>query len=477
MRTPLAHTALSTALLIAVSGCSLAPTYKVPTIEVPASWHEGDTSWHRAAPADNLQRGAWWKAFGDATLDKLEGQLESGNLTLAIAASRYDQALAFQAQVHSATLPDVGVSGSADNSRQSDNRPLRGNGQPNEYDANDLHLGAGYELDFWGKVRNEVAQATAQAQASGADLATARLSLQARLADLYFQLRDLDVQADILVQTLKGYDQALTTTRNRVHEGIDSGLAEARARTQLADARAQADENDAQRALTEHAIAVLVGQSPSSFRISPETATPSLPPVPSSVPSSILQRRPDVAAAERRTFAANAGIGVTRAAFFPDFSLTALAGFQNTGTNPFFAYGNRLWAVGPALSLSLFDGGLRRARERAARDEFDQASSQYKLTVLNAFQEVEDNLALLDRLGREATNEQEAVAAAAESQRIAQNRYDEGVVNYLEVVTAQSAFLQAKRSAATIDTRRLQASVNLVRALGGGWDASELAQR
>ena len=245
MRIPrLARTALATALVIAVSGCSLAPTYKVPTVDVPASWHEGDTSWHRAAPADNLQRGAWWNSFGDATLDRLEGQLESGDLTLAIAASRYDQALAFQAQVRSATLPDVGVSGSADNSRQSDNRPLRGNGQPNEYDANDLHMGASYELDFWGKVRNEVAQATAQAQASGADLATARLSLHARLADLYFQLRDLDVQADILAQTLKGYNQALTTTRNRVHEGIDSGLAEARARTQLADARAQADEND-----------------------------------------------------------------------------------------------------------------------------------------------------------------------------------------------------------------------------------------
>ena len=478
MLTPgFARTALATALAIAMSGCSLAPTYKIPTVEVPASWHEGNTAWHRAAPADNQQRGAWWNSFGDATLDKLERQLERGNLTLAIAASRYDQALAFQEQVHSSTLPGVGIAGSADNSRQSDNRPLRGNGQPNEYDANDLHLSAGYELDFWGKVRNEVAQASAEAQASGADLATARLSLQARLADLYFQLRDDDVEADILAQTLKGYGQALTTTRNRVHEGIDSGLAEARARTQLADARAQADENDAQRALAEHAIAVLVGQPASSFRIPAEASTPTLPPVPSSVPSSILQRRPDIAAAERRTFAANAGIGVTRAAFFPDFSLTAVAGFQNTDTNPFFAYGNRLWAVGPALSLSLFDGGLRRARERAARDEFDQASSQYKLTVLRAFQEVEDNLALLDHLGREAANEQEAVAAAAESQRIAKNRYDEGVVNYLEVVTAESAFLQAKRNAAKIDTRRLQASVNLVRALGGGWDASELAKR
>jgi len=478
MRTPrLGHTALAMALVAAISGCSLAPTYKTPTVEVPASWHEGNTSWHQAVPADNLQRGAWWNGFGDATLDKLEEQLQSDNLTLAIAASRYDQALAFQSQIQAAALPEAGLSGSAYNSRQSDNRPLRGNGQPNEYDANDLHLSAGYELDFWGKVRNEVAEASAEAQAAGADLATARLSLQARVADLYFQLRDNDVQADILAQTLKGYGEALTTTRNRVHEDIDSGLAEARARTQLADARAQADENDAQRALVEHAIAVLVGRSPSSFRIPAEASTPSLPPVPSSVPSSILQRRPDIAAAERRTFAANAGIGVTRAAFFPDFSLTALAGFENTDTNPFFAYGNRLWAVGPTLSLSLFDGGLRRARERAARDEFDQASSQYKLTVLKAFQEVEDNLALLDHLGREAANEQEAMAAAAESQRIAQNRYDEGVVNYLEVVTAQSAFLQAKRSAATIDTRRLQASVNLVRALGGGWDASELAVR
>jgi multidrug efflux system outer membrane protein len=465
---------LPSCLLLALAGCSLAPTYVRPAMTVPVAYKETPGLWTQATPSDMQARGEWWKLFGDATLDGLEDRLDQANPSVAVALARYDMANAFESEVSSGLFPHIGAEASSTNNRQSNNRPLRSSSQPDEYDANTAQFSADYELDLWGRIRNEVAAGKAQAQAADADLASAKLSLQAQLADLYILLRGYDIQAHILASSLDAYRQGLTTTQNRLAGGIDSGLSVARAQNQLSDAMAQAAEVTAQRALTEHAIASLVGEPASSFSLPDSDVQISLPSIPVGIPSTLLQRRPDIAAAERRTFAANADIGVARAAFYPDFSLSAILGWQNTGNGSLLTAGNRMWALGPTAVLSIFDGGLRHAREREARAAFDEAAGQYRQTVLNAFQQVEDNLSLLTNLSGEAHDEDAAAAAAQQSQQIATNRYSEGIVNYLDVVTAQTSYLQAERNAEQVRTRRLQASVNLVRALGGGWSSGEM---
>jgi multidrug efflux system outer membrane protein len=468
------HRILAGCLTAALAGCSLAPTYQRPAIDVPASYKDAGGLWTAAAPADTQPRGDWWQVFNDSTLDGLEQRLDAGNPSLAVALARYDMARAYVGEVGSQLFPQLGVEASPTNNRQSNNRPLRGSNQPDEYDANTAQFSADYELDFWGRVRNEVAAGKAQAQAADADLASAKLSLQSQLADLYILLRGYDIQAHILDGSLDEYRKGLTMTENRMAGGIASGLSVARARNQLSDAMAQAAEVTAQRALTEHAIATLVGVPASRFSLPASDTQIGLPAIPAGIPSTLLERRPDIAAAERRTFAANADIGVARAAFYPSFSLSALLGWQNTGNGSLLAAGNRMWALGPIGALSLFDGGLRHAREREARARFDEAAGQYRVTVLNAFQQVEDNLTLLTGLSREAHDEDDAAAAAQQAAQIATNRYSEGVVNYLDVVTAQTSYLQARRNAEQVRTRRLQASVNLIRALGGGWNSTQM---
>ncbi len=470
----LARRALPAAMLLGLAGCSLAPAYHTPAIAVPATYKESSGLWTPAVPADTAPRGDWWQMFGDAILDGLEHRLDQANPSIAVALAHYDLAHAYVGELRSGLFPQLDVGGSPSDNRQSNNRPLRGSGQPNEYDANTAQFSLDYEFDLWGRIRNQVAAGKAQAEAAQADLASARLSLQAQLADLYLQLRGYDIQARILNDSLAAYRQGLSLTENRMAGGIDSGLAVARAKNQLSDAQAQADEVAAQRALTEHAIASLVGEPASSFSLLPSDRQMPLPEVPAGVPSTLLQRRPDIAAAERRTFAANADIGVARAAFFPSLSLSAMFGWQNTGDGSLLTAGNRMWALGPVAALSLFDGGLRHAREREARAAFDAAAGQYRQTVLNAFQQVEDNLSLIGNLGHEVHAEDDAAAAAKEAAQMAINRYSEGIVSYLDVVTAQTSYLQAERTAEQVRTRRLQASVNLVRALGGGWDAQQL---
>lgn len=469
-----ARCVLAACLLTALTGCSLAPTYQRPAIAVPGRYKGASDLWTQAAPADRQARGDWWQVFSDSTLDRLEQKLGAGNPSLAVALSRYDQAHAYEGELNAGMFPQLGVDGGRSNERQSNNRPLRGSNQPNEYAANTLAFSARYTFDFWGRVRNEVAAGHAQAQAADADLAAARLSLQSQLADLYVMLRGYDIQAHILDDSLVAYRKGLTLTQNRMEGGIASGLSVARAKNQLSDAMAQAAEVTAQRALTEHAIATLVGVPASAFTLAVSDAQIGLPQIPAAVPSTLLQRRPDIAAAERLTFAANANMGVARAAFYPSFSISAVLGWQNTGNGSLLSAGNRMWALGPIGALSLFDGGLRRAREREAKAAFEEASGQYRVTVLAAFQQVEDNLSLLTDLSREAHDEDDAAAAAQDAATIANNRYSEGIVNYLDVVTAQTSYLQAERNAELVRTRRLQASVNLVRALGGGWTDEQM---
>jgi NodT family efflux transporter outer membrane factor (OMF) lipoprotein len=474
---PLLRRLLPLALVAVLPACSLAPTYKKPDVgPVPDSYagQTADGLWSPAHPADTASRGPWWSVYANPELDKLENQLDASNPSLAVALARYDAARALLGEARSDMYPTLGVDAANSRNRQSNNRPLRGSNQPNEYSADTFGFGLGYEIDLWGRVRNEVAAGKADATAAQADVASVKLSLEAQLADLYVALRGYDVQERILKDTLDAYQQGLDLTERRFQGGVASGLDVSRAKTQLSDAQAQVSEVIAQRALTEHAIATLVGDSASRFSLPVDNAPMNVPAIPLGVPSQLLERRPDIAAAERRVFAANAEIGVARAAFFPRLSLSAMFGFQDTGMGNLLSAGNRYWALGPDLAMTLFDGGLRRSKVQAAQANLDASAGLYRGTVLNAFQQVEDNLTLLQQLGKEAHQQDDAASAARDSQTISTNRYREGAVNYLDVVTAQTAALQAERSAEQVRTRRLQASVDLIRALGGGWDFAQL---
>jgi NodT family efflux transporter outer membrane factor (OMF) lipoprotein len=469
---------LPLALVTVLPACSLAPTYQKPDAVPLPSAYAGQTAdglWSPAHPADTASRGPWWSVYDNTELDRLEKQLDDANPNLSVALARYDAARALVGEVRSDLYPHLGVGASDSRNRQSDNRPLRGSDQPNEYSASTVGFGAAYELDLWGRVRNEVAAGKAEAAATAGDLASVKLSLEAQLADLYIQLRGYDVQDRILKDTLDAYQQGLDLTQRRFEGGVASGLDVSRAKTQLSDAMAQVSEVEAQRALTLHAIASLVGVSASSFSLPADHSPMGVPAIPLGVPSQLLERRPDIASAERRVFAANAQIGVARAAFFPRLSLSAAFGWQDTGMGSLLSAGNRYWALGPELAMSLFDGGLRHAKVQEAQANLDAAAGQYRGIVLGAFQQVEDNLSLLQQLGKEAHQEDDAASSAHDSQTIATNRYREGAVNYLDVVSAQTATLQAERSAEQVRTRRLQASVDLIRALGGGWDSAQLS--
>jgi multidrug efflux system outer membrane protein len=455
------------AVALAVAGCSLAPAYAPPSLMLPTAYKEVGP-WTPASPADTAPRGDWWMVYADATLDGLEQQIETHNPDLALALARYDEAQAYAAQARAALFPELDLGGTATANRQSASRPLRVGG-PNYYGDNVVSGAVSYEIDLWGRVRNLVAAGKAQAQASAADAASVRLSLEAQLADAYLNLRGLDAQAKLLADTTKVYATALQLTQTLHAGGAVAGLDVGRAQTQLQIARAQEVDVAAQRALYEHEIAALVGEPASSFSILPLPQLPEAPTVPVAAPSLILQRRPDIAAAERRAAAANAMIGVTRAAFYPSISLDATGGFQNAGGNNLLSAANSWWTLGPALAMTLFDGGRRKAAVRASRDQFEEASASYRSTVLAAFQQVEDNLALCNKLADEAREQSAAVAAAQRTEALAMTQYRMGAVTYLDVVTAQTTDLEAQRTGLTIATRRLQASVDLVRSLGGGW--------
>ena len=461
---------LAALLLLALHGCSLAPHYQVPPIDLPAQYREqsSDGPWHPAATPQMIAE-QWWLLYQDPRLNDLQQRLLQANPDLAAALAHYDAAQAYASQLHAGLFPQISASAQPLRQRQSDSRPLRGSTQPSIYNSNTAGFALGLDLDLWGRIRNQAAAGDAQAQASGDDLAAARLSLQKQLASLYVQLNGLDAQRRILSRSLEDYGQALQLTRDRYQGQIASQLDLTRAQSQLASAEAELDEVRAQRTLTEHAIGELVGAPASQFSLAPSTQLLSLPGIPQQLPSTLLQRRPDIAAAERRVYAANAGIGVARAAWYPDFSLSGMLGGQTQGVGNLLAAGNRYWALGPLVNLPIFDGGRLSANERQAHAEFEEAAAHYRGQVLRAVREVEDNLGQLRDLRQEALDQQAAVNAAEHTQTLAMNSYQAGAVSYLNVVTAQTAALQAQRGLQAVQTRELQASVGLVVALGGGW--------
>nr|BFD41484.1 efflux transporter outer membrane subunit [Pseudomonas sp. FFPRI_1] len=461
---------LAALLLLALHGCSLAPHYQVPAIELPAQYREqnSDGPWHPAATPQGLAE-HWWLLYQDPRLDDLQQRLLRANPDLAAALAHYDGAQAYASQLHAGLFPQISASAQPLRQRQSDSRPLRGSSQPSVYNSNSAGFALSFDLDLWGRIRNQAAAGDAQAQASGDDLAAARLSLQKQLASLYVQLNGLDAQSRILSHSLEDYAQALQLTRDRYQGQIASELDLTRAQSQLASAEAELDEVRAQRNLSEHAIGELVGEPASQFSLAPSEQLLSLPSIPQQLPSTLLQRRPDIAAAERRVYAANAGIGIARAAWYPDFSLTGMLGGQTQGVGNLLAAGNRYWALGPLMNLPIFDGGRLSANERQAHAEFEEAAAHYRGQVLRAVREVEDNLGQLRDLRQEALDQQAAVNAARHTQLLAMNSYQAGAVSYLDVVTAQTAALQAQRGLQAVQTRELQASVGLVVALGGGW--------
>jgi len=471
-----ARTAVTAALLsLGLSACSLAPTYHPPEVPVAAQYGDPHSPWVEAAPADRIDRDGWWKVYGDRRLDQLQEKLLANNATLAAALAHYQQAEAFAQQARAGYSPTLGLNGNAVRNRQSDTRPLRGATSPAYYDGYTVGAQLDYEVDLWGRVRDTVAAGEAQQAAAAADLAQARLSLQAQLADSYLQLNGDDRQIRVLSESIDAFTKALQLTQSRHDGGIASGLDVARAQTQLSTALSQRTQAQAQRALVLHGIAALVGDSASSFKLAAETAQVPVPAIPLALPSTLLQRRPDIAAAERRTAAANAQVGIARAAFFPQLTLDAQGGWQSDRWGGLVAAPNRFWAIGPTLLLNVFDGGRRKAGVKAAQAATDEAGATYREVVLTAFAQVEDNLSLLHELGTALTDQRAAAAAAQRSVDLALNHYREGAAGYLDVVQAQTAELDARRSVIDLETRQLRASVALIRALGGGWTTQQKA--
>jgi NodT family efflux transporter outer membrane factor (OMF) lipoprotein len=453
---------------VALSGCSLAPHYQVPDVPV-AAHYQSSTSWTVAAPADRLDRAGWWKLYREPRLDELEAQLIAHNHDLRAAYYHYVQSQAFVRQASSQFYPQVSAGGEAQRARESDTRPLRSVTAPTDYNAATLGIEADYEVDLWGRVRDTVAASKEESEAENDDLASTQLSLEVELARTWLDLRGSDQQIQLLEDTIDADRKALELTRKRHDGGVASELDVARATTQLSFVQSDLTQAQAKRALLEHAIAALVGASASNFSVAPNTEPVPLPAIPAGVPAELLQRRPDVAAAERRVAAANSKIGVARAAYFPSLTLSAQGGFQSSVYADLLSLPSSYWALGPALAVYLFDGGKRRAQVQSAKAATAEAGERYRSVVLASFKQVEDDLTLLTQLGMATTQQQQAVDAADLSVNLALSRYRRGAVSYLEVVDAQTAALTAERGVIDIRTRQLDANVDLIRALGGGW--------
>ena len=459
---------LAIGLLSLTAGCTVGPDYRKPDPlangkALPAHFKETAVPMQPAVPRDALPRGPWWTFFNDAILDDLMGQLNDANQDIAASEAKYRQASSVQAQAQAALWPTVSGGASA----------LHGTTAPggSVTDTLSLSVAASWEVDLWGRIRRNLEASVTSAQAAAMDVEATRLSLQAQLASNYIALRVLDVQEELLATTVKAYERSLKLTRNRYAAGVVSKADVALAETQLQTTRAQAIDLGVQRANLEHAIAVLAGKAPSEVSLPQLSYLPlSFPDLPAVFPAEVLERRPDVAAAERRVASANAQIGVAESAFFPTLSLDAGGGYRGASLNDLLTLPNRVWSVGPSLAMTLFDGGSRTAITEEAKANYDQVVAVYRQTVLTALQETEDNLAALRILQQETQEQQLAVNAANTSATLVSNQYQAGTVSYLNVVVVQAARLAAERNLLSIQGQRYAAAIALVKAIGGGWN-------
>jgi NodT family efflux transporter outer membrane factor (OMF) lipoprotein len=462
---------LSLALL---SGCAVGPRYSKPTTPAPPSYKEVPADWKTAQPSDQIARGKWWEIFEDPKLNALEEQINVSNQNLKAAEAQFRQARALVRFNRAAYYPTLTAGASAAREHLSQNRPLVTSATPTNVTDLVIPFDVSYEADVFGRVRHTVEAARANAQASAGDLESVSLSLHAELAFDYFEMRTLDAEEQLLNSNVTSFERALDLTQSRYKGGVASAVDVAQAQTQLENTRTQAIDVLIQRAQNEHAIAVLTGQPASTFTV-PAAAWNNPPPaIPPGLPSELLERRPDVAAAERRVAAANAQVGVARAAYFPIFSLTGSGGFESGAISTLIQGPSGFLTAGASAAVTAFDVGRRRAVSEQARAAYDESVANYRQTVLTAFQEVEDNLAALRILNDEAKAQEAAVAAAEHSLDLSTNRYKGGVVSYLEVTTAQSTALADERAAVDILRRRMTASVSLIKALGGGWNSANL---
>lgn len=457
-----------------LAACKVGPTYTPPALKAPVAYKEAD-GWKTAQPADGTPRGKWWEVFGDKDLDALEERVSISNESLKAAEARFRQARASIAVNNAARFPVIGSSPGVGGLRNSANRPGFPANLSTESSANlNLPFDLSYEVDLWGRIRRTIDASRAAAQANAADLETARLSVQAELAFQYYELRALEAQQRILADTVKALENLVQLTRNRYEGGVAPKNDVAQASAQLDSTRAELTDLGVARAQREHAIAVLTGRAPAELQL-PVTPSALQPPsIPAELPARLLERRPDIAAMERRAAEANEQIGIARAAFYPAIRFSISGGMQGTSLLNWFSWPSRLWAIGPSAMQTFFDGGRRRAVSESAQAGYDATIANYRQTTLTAFQEVEDNLAALRVLEVEAAQQASAITSAKESLQLATNRYQGGVDTYLQVLTAQTIALASERRAIDIQRRRMGASVLLVKALGGGWDHSQL---
>ena len=468
---PASLAALACCLLL--SACAVGPDYKRPDVATPAAFTEDDT-WKTAKPADDQPRGPWWKSYQDPVLDDLIGRVSITNQNVLSYAAQYRQATALLDAARASLLPTVTgtFAGTASQGTSAGGGAVV-SGAP-VTDTVRASASASWVVDLWGQISRNIESNEASAQASDADISNAILSAQSTLAQTYFQLRGADIDLKLLDDTVQSYERTLKITQDQYESGVAGKVNVAQAQAQLESTRAQHIDLGVARAQYEHAIAVLVGVPPSDFHITPTYALPALPEVPPVLPSTLLQRRPDIAGAERRMAAANALIGVAQSAFFPTLTLGASTGFQNNSINDLFSSPNNYWSVGPSMALTLFDFGARTAQKNSAIASYDKSVATYRQTVLTAFQQVEDNLAALRLLEREARVQQAASVASDQALDLTLNQYMAGTVSYLNVVTTQSTALTARRTLNDLGSRRLVASAALLTAIGGDWHAPTL---
>lgn len=464
------------ACLVFLNGCDLAPHYKPVHYVLPENWH-GTAPFHIAQPEDQIPKGAWWEIFHDPVLNQLESDLEKNNPDLQAAAETYMQSRAVLGEVRSNLYPQLNLEAGGGRYKQSHHRLFRSKTSHAPIEETNIQYQASvlWEADLWGKIRNEIRMQRNLVQAKAADYESAKLSLEGDLAGSYMLLRGYDAQNEVLSQSIQYYEAAVDITRMRQAGAISAGIDVSRAENQMAITKAQQTEIQARRDLTEHAIAVLVNQFPEDFHIKPVKTNLNdyIPNIPVEFPSSLLQRRPDIASAERQMAAANRHIGISKAAFYPDITINAASGFQDKGFG-LANMANSMWSAAIQGALPLFQGGLRRASLQKGWSVYRQTRDQYRSTVLNAFREVEDNLTLTQKMRLELEQNKEASEAALRTQGMAMSLYTGGLTTYLDVVTAQNAALAAQLAEVQSQISLMQASVNLVVALGGGWGRQNL---